>query len=222
MAALDDWRDINQELVNIAGYSCPDPGMKQLHHNDRKYKIIDKMMQSTIRQHSGYHFTSYRIQKIELVRNVDHFKRYKQKREEIAKQSRKRRRANQRWLFHGSPHAQTIALNGFDQTYANSGGMFGAGIYFARDSSKSNQYAFKKNGCKQHGVLTCHSCVRQMLLCRVILGNHSTETTANTSGSRQGFDSVVAVPGASLNYHEYVIYKTDQALPYYLITYTLS
>jgi len=34
---------------------------------------------------------------------------------------------------------QAIVNNGFDERHAYFGGMFGAGIYFAEDSSKSNQ-----------------------------------------------------------------------------------
>ena len=53
------------------------------------------------------------------------------------------------------------------------GGMFGAGIYFAENSSKSNQYVWGiggGTGCPIHKDKSCYSCKRQLILCRVTLG----------------------------------------------------
>ncbi len=49
---------------------------------------------------------------------------------------------NERFLFHGSPFLHSIVTKGFDERHAYIGGMFGAGIYFAENSSKSNQVGF--------------------------------------------------------------------------------
>ena len=51
--------------------------------------------------------------------------------------------------------------------------MFGAGIYFAENSSKSNQYVWGiggGTGCPIHKDKSCYSCKRQLILCRVTLG----------------------------------------------------
>lgn len=51
--------------------------------------------------------------------------------------------------------------------------MFGAGIYFAENSSKSNQYVWGiggGTGCPVHKDKSCYTCKRQLILCRVTLG----------------------------------------------------
>ena len=62
---------------------------------------------------------------------------------------------------------------GFDERHAYIGGMFGAGIYFAENSSKSNQYVYGINGgtgCPMHKDRSCYICHRQMIFGRVTLG----------------------------------------------------
>lgn len=52
---------------------------------------------------------------------------------------------------------------GFDERHAYIGGMFGAGIYFAEDSSKSNQYVYGiggGTGCPIHKDRSCYICHR--------------------------------------------------------------
>ena len=64
-------------------------------------------------------------------------------------------------------------FKGFDERHACIGGMFGAGIYFAENSSKSNQYVYGINGgtgCPMHKDRSCYICPRQMIFCRVTLG----------------------------------------------------
>jgi tankyrase len=215
------WKKTAQELVAIGDYSCDDPGLLALSPQDEKYKIIENMMNTTIQTHPCGTFAKYNIQKIELIKNTKQFRAYNTKRGEIAQSQNNH--ANQRWLFHGSPSARTIALQGFDKAYSNSNGMFGKGIYFAHDSSKSNQYTIcgPTKVCNNgHSTYSACDCVREMLYCRVILGKFSVETVAKKEDSRDGFHSVKAVPGDQLKYAEYVVYEVDQALPYYLITYT--
>ena len=83
----------------------------------------------------------------------------------------------------GSPFIHYIITNGFDERHAYIGGMFGAGedvvtcpshdchgnlfcgagIYFAENSSKSNQYCFGiggGNGCPIHHDKSCYICER--------------------------------------------------------------
>lgn len=57
------------------------------------------------------------------------------------------------FLFLGSPFINAIIHKGFDERHAYIGGMFGAGIYFAENSSKSNQYVYGiggGTGCPTH------------------------------------------------------------------------
>lgn len=88
-------------------------------------------------------------------------------------------------LFHGSPFINAIVQKGFDERHAYIGGMFGAGklkykdfsvkkinnfillgIYFAENSSKSNQYVYGiggGTGCPAHKDRSCYQCLRCIL-----------------------------------------------------------
>jgi tankyrase len=69
----------------------------------------------------------------------------------------------------------------FKKNILSLGGMFGAGIYFAENSSKSNQYVWGiggGTGCQKHRDKSCYQCPRQMILCRVTLGKSFLQTTA--------------------------------------------
>lgn len=63
----------------------------------------------------------------------------------------------------GSPFVNAIIHKGFDERHAYIGGMFGAGIYFAENSSKSNQYVYGiggGTGCPIHKDRSCYVCHR--------------------------------------------------------------
>jgi len=66
-------------------------------------------------------------------------------------------------LLLGSPFVNAIIHKGFDERHAYIGGMFGAGIYFAENSSKSNQYVYGiggGTGCPIHKDRSCYVCHR--------------------------------------------------------------
>lgn len=133
---------------------------------------------------------------------------------------------NERFLFHGSPFLHSIVTRGFDERRAYIGGMFGAGIYFAENSSKSNQYVYGiggGTGCQNHRSRSCYVCPRQILLCRVALGRSFIQFNAmKVAHAPPGHHSVVGLPSAGgLNFAEYVIYRGEQAYPEYRITYLL-
>ena len=88
-------------------------------------------------------------------------------------------------------------------------GMYGQGIYFATDSSKSAQTIYTDGSNK-------------LLLCDVLLGRSMTaekgDSTLNGDYIRKrGFDSVYAPRGTKatggVDNDEFVIYHPDQALP---------
>lgn len=71
--------------------------------------------------------------------------------------------------------------------------MFGAGIYFAEHSSKSNQYVYGigGSGCHVHQDKSCYICHRSLLLCRVLLGKTFLQyTSLKISHSPPGHHSV--------------------------------
>ena len=119
--------------------------MTDLSINDKEFKAVEDEMQTTIREHkdsgnSGGVFNRYNIIKIQRISNRRLWDRYKNRRKEILEENHDY--ANERMLFHGSPFLNAIIQKGFDERHAYIGGMFGAGIYFAENSSKSNQYVY--------------------------------------------------------------------------------
>jgi hypothetical protein len=103
---------------------------------------------------------------------------------------------------------------------------YGEGMYFSPASSKSNDY---NDGSER--MRPGHRGERRwrsMFLCSVVLGRSST-TTEGFLGEGQcpppGYDSVVGLPGGqgpdALNYEECVVYSESQAIPSYLIVYSL-
>ncbi|CAG0880158.1 unnamed protein product [Darwinula stevensoni] len=213
------WFGGNQQgtlLVDL----CPD---------DREFRAVEEEMQTTIREHkdtgqAGGIFTQYHIVKIAKIRNRRLWDRYTHRRKEVAEENNGH--ANERMLFHGSPFINAIVQKGFDERHAYIGGMFGAGIYFAENSSKSNQYVYGiggGTGCPSHKDRSCYVCQRQMLLCRVTLGKSFLQFSAmKMAHAPPGHHSVIGRPSAGgLSFPEYVVYRGEQAYPEYLMTYMI-
>ena len=89
------------------------------------------------------------------------WERYVHRKMEIAEEND--HESNERLLFHGSSFINAIVQNGFDERHAYIGSMFGAGIYFAEHSSKSNLYVFGisvGSKCPLHNDTFCYICYR--------------------------------------------------------------
>ncbi len=117
--------------------------------------------------------------------------------------------------FHGTSDegVRGITENGFrlpdDNPADGKRGMFGQGIYFATDSSKSAQNIYTKGSGK-------------LLLCQVILGKSKVMREADNTLNKkklkdQKYDSVYAPRGSAVKNDEFVIFDPDQALPQYVI-----
>ncbi|CAH8451148.1 unnamed protein product [Schistosoma haematobium] len=201
--------------------------MIEIDCTDSEFLAVEEQIQSTIREHKdncGGIYKRYRILKVARIRNKRLWDRYLHRCAEIAEDNSGH--YNERLLFHGSPFLQSIVMKGFDERYAYIGGMFGAGIYFAENSSKSNQYVYGIGGgagCPAHKSRSCYICPRQLLLCRVALGRSFIQFNAmKVAHAPPGHHSIVGRPSAGgLNFSEYVIYRGEQAYPEYLITYLL-
>jgi tankyrase len=176
-------------------------------------------MKSSVRCHSTFETQStpqhpqYNILKIEKIHNSKLWSRYSHRRQEIKEDNSFHE--NERLLFHGSVFTATICEKGFDERHAYIGGMFGAGIYFAENSSKSNQYIYGINGgtgCPKHKDKSCQQCQRQLLLCRVCLGKSYFQMSSNRlAHAPPGHHSVIGRPSqGGLIYPEYVIYRGEQ------------
>uniref|UniRef100_A0AAY4B640 Poly [ADP-ribose] polymerase n=1 Tax=Denticeps clupeoides TaxID=299321 RepID=A0AAY4B640_9TELE len=197
--------------------------------DDKEFQSVEEELQSTIREHrdggnAGGVFSRYNILKIQKVVNKKLRERYSHRQKEIADENHNHH--NERMLFHGSPFINAIIHKGFDERHAYIGGMFGAGIYFAENSSKSNQYVYGiggGTGCPTHKDRSCYICHRQMLFCRVTLGKSFLQFSAmKMAHAPPGHHSVIGRPSVNgLAYAEYVIYRGEQAYPEYLITYQI-
>ena len=122
--------------------------------------------------------------------------------------------------FHGTDDngVKGITKDGFRMPDQNpppqKRGMYGQGIYFATDSSKSAQAIYTKGSQK-------------LLLCQVILGKsktvHQADYTLNKQKLRSHrYDSVYAPRGTAVKNDEFVIFDPDQALPQYIIHFSDS
>ncbi|KAF4085338.1 hypothetical protein AMELA_G00116960 [Ameiurus melas] len=197
--------------------------------DDKEFQSVEEEMQSTIREHrdgghAGGVFNRYNIVKIQKVCNKKLWERYTHRRKEVSEENHNH--PNERMLFHGSPFVNAIIHKGFDERHAYIGGMFGAGIYFAENSSKSNQYVYGiggGTGCPLHKDRSCYTCQRQLLFCRVTLGKSFLQFSAmKMAHSPPGHHSVSGRPSVNgLALAEYVIYRGEQAYPEYLITYQI-
>lgn len=200
-----------------------------INRDDPEFNAVGEELQSTIREHrdqghAGGIFIRYNISKIQKIRNVKLWERYSHRRREVAEENHNQ--SNERMLFHGSPFINAIVQKGFDERHAYIGGMFGAGIYFAEHSSKSNQYIYGiggGTGCPLHKDRSCYICHRQLLLCRVTLGKSFLQFNAmKMAHAPPGHHSVVGRPSVGgLSFPEYVVYRGEQAYPEYLICYQI-
>ncbi|KAF6040293.1 TNKS2 [Bugula neritina] len=195
--------------------------------SELEFVNVAEQMQSTVKEHKdsvGGVFTRYNIVKIERVINERLLEKYERRRAEVAEENNNH--PNERSFFHGSPFVQTIIQRGFDERHAYMGGMFGAGIYFAENSSKSNQYVYGiggGTGCPAHRDKSCYKCHRHLILCRVTLGKSFLVFSAiKMAHAPPGHHSVTGRPSVGgLAYAEYVVYRGEQAYPEYLITYQI-
>ncbi|KAL3131104.1 hypothetical protein ABBQ38_000414 [Trebouxia sp. C0009 RCD-2024] len=150
---------------------------------------------------------------IEEVLNPALWKAYTQQKESMAE-------PNEQWLFHGSgpENIANISAEGFDVKLANPNGSYGAGIYFARDSSTSQNYTGRVplKGCNQQAAIQPEMLrnaksmkLQVMLLCSVLVGRVGAGQARQTAPPA-GFDSV---GNSSVS----VVYNAAQAYPRYII-----
>ncbi|KAF3848863.1 hypothetical protein F7725_015360 [Dissostichus mawsoni] len=183
--------------------------------DDKEFQSVEEELQSTIREHrdggnAGGVFSRYNIIKIQKVVNKKLRERYSHRQKEIADENHNHH--NERMLFHGSPFINAIIHKGFDERHAYIGGMFGAGIYFAENSSKSNHTCMGLVEARdvpptKTAPATCAT---------VTLGKSFLQFSAmKMAHAPPGHHSVIGRPSVNgLAYAEY-------AYPEYLITYQI-
>uniref|UniRef100_A0A8B8DC01 Poly [ADP-ribose] polymerase n=2 Tax=Crassostrea virginica TaxID=6565 RepID=A0A8B8DC01_CRAVI len=136
---------------------------------------------------------------------------------------------NEHYLFHGTQvsYLKNIFTQGLDGRLANSP-FFGAGIYCAESSTKSDQYADPKNqrDLQEKKMLLVRTCLGEMYVRTDTLKQyaykrppcmecyHDKCTDSNHSSS---FDSIV-VDGGWI-FREFIVYDNHACYPEYLISY---
>lgn len=238
------------------------PQRVQLQLGDREWTHIQGLLHSTISElhKARFNFKSVRITGLERLQHPNLWGHYFLRREEVKRANNDRpepiegvktgrpldAEANEYYLFHGLSHGivDKIVESGFDERVSNLAGMFGCGIYFAEDSSKSMQYSHAAD-CQQVGAVysggsnqcTCMQSLtaeRCMFLCRVSLGTPWIRLAATDKDkplrrppdrdNGQLYDSVLGEsrawdPAAALDFREYIVYDRRQCYPEYLIRY---
>lgn len=247
-----------------------------LEESSDEFKNLSAMMNSNISSHHGGFGTvnnicptSFNIEKIVRIQNLELWSRLQFARNLIAKnnshcikelESSKYitkypiktplldESSNEYYLFHGTKWdvINKIKKRGFDERVGSVNGMFGAGIYFAEISSKSNQYI----PCPQclggaifspNPVCNCKEMKESfgMIVCRVLLGdvhisieyeeskykgekdNPIRRPPPKQSNGLDLFDSILAESkingGTKLNHREFIVYDRLQVYPEYII-----
>ena len=119
-------------------------------------------------------------------------------------------------MYHGTSDTPPIAIykseEGFDMRFSNAG-MWGFANYFAKNSSYSNNYAFKDTG---NGT-------RQIFCARVLIGKASLlgpDQNLKRPPLIQGTDVMYdSVQGQTNGSDVTMVYSNKKAYPEYLITY---
>lgn len=122
-------------------------------------------------------------------------------------------------MFHGSRNANILGIckHGLLMRPPGvyiTGSMFGNGLYFADQSSKSEQYSTSRFGGSGRGANTYF-----LFVADVALGKVKKYTSAQSHLSRPpaGFNSVQGAKGSYLLHNEFIIYKLNQHILQYLI-----
>lgn len=128
---------------------------------------------------------------------------------------------NVRKLFHGSRSANLVGIlssylklpHNLGSDITKTGNMFGNGIYFASDSTKSFQYSVGRFGGRNNKYTTAF-----LMIAEVALGNvHKVQSSHDFSKPPMGCHSVMGCKGTSLVNNEFIVYNPSQVRVRYLV-----
>lgn len=127
---------------------------------------------------------------------------------------------NVKELFHGTRSANIASILSTSLKLPNqlkgvyiTGAMFGPGLYFADQSTKSSQYSCSRFGGSINKYNTSF-----LFLCDVALGKVKEVNRSHYFyDAPTGYDSVKGVEGPSLLHNEYIVYKTNRQAIRYII-----
>jgi len=246
----------------------------ELTPDSEEYKNVFNLMNSNVGTHGKYGSINgqdpigFDVKRIIRVQNLELWRRFEFARNGIMKQNEYQifdkdstkylglrpvltpsldQHSNEYYLFHGTKWdvINIVKRKGFDERVGSVTGMFGAGIYFAENASKSNQYVPCPE-CGKGAIFTTGNCECEevkspygMILCRVILGDihiapkYDQEKYKGTKdkpvrrppskseNALELYDSVLGESklhgGDTLNYREFIVYDRFQVYPEYII-----
>merc|ERR1711957_728696 len=131
---------------------------------------------------------------------------------------------NEFLMFHGTKAdvAKSITENHFDMNFASKDGLFGAGLYFAESSTKSDEYV-KGNSSGEFPII----------LARVTLGNikYCDAADPTKDPGREALERSCGGTGihhsvlgdrikVRKTFREFVVYSAEQVYPHFVVWYT--
>lgn len=128
---------------------------------------------------------------------------------------------NVRRLFHGSRSANLVGIlssylklpSNLGSDIIKTGTMFGPGIYFASDCTKSANYSFGSWSGRPNKYKTAF-----LLICEVALGNvYKVQSPHYFLSPPSGYHSVMGVKGPHLINNEFIVYRPDQVRVRYVV-----
>jgi poly [ADP-ribose] polymerase len=172
-------------------------------------RIRKKYKQTLSGMHACAHLDVKQVYNVE----IDHMsKAYKEKGAKLG---------NEQELWHGTRAGNLLSMmkSGFVIPPSNAshctGRMFGNGVYFSDQSTKSLNYAYGYWG----GGGRDNNCF--MLLNRVAMGKAFTPSGPSSNLPKPGYDSTFAVGGKSgVANNEMIVYRTNQIEPTHLIEFS--
>lgn len=122
-------------------------------------------------------------------------------------------------LFHGSRPANILGICKHGLLLRPSGAivtgsMFGNGLYFADQSSKSEQYSFAGGWGSRHGSNTYFMFVADVALGKI---KEYEDSQSNLQKAPSGYHSVLGKKGRQLLHNEHIVYDIKQHILQYLV-----
>jgi len=176
--------------------------------DDRKYEQLERYVEDSKAQNHT-HLKKYQVQNIFSVRIPNERSRY----EKVVSKY-----GNIKELFHGSRNCNVLSIlkSGLIIPPCNAPGvtgrMFGSGIYFAHNSTKSLNYSLgnwlgTRNKYNNTFLIIANAAMGKTFEC----------TSSMSSGVPSGYNSIHAKKGMSLQNDEYIVAELSQATITYLI-----
>jgi poly [ADP-ribose] polymerase 2/3/4 len=181
--------------------------LKALSSRTKEYKrLVDYTTKSQSRNHS-FNIDVQEIYQVEDMVGFKDFNPYKVSTME---------------LFHGSRNENILSIlqSGLKikpQSAVHTGSMFGSGIYFADQSSKSANYCWGFNGGARSDSYF-------LFICDVATGKvkEYEDAQGHLTSAPYGYNSVLGKKGRSLLHNEYIVYKESQVKVKYIVEFKKS